>query len=130
MRYLNRIIAEELISCLVLMAKLECLEWVLKFIDSYSFLTMSPDKMAKVYNVKNKTLYPYEYFKDENSYNNKLGNLSIQDFRSSLTTESPTQDEVDYFINSNSNKTGKELTLEYMENDIFILDTASIYLLS
>ena len=28
MRYLNRIIvAEELISCLVLMVKLECLEW-------------------------------------------------------------------------------------------------------
>ena len=30
---------------------------VLKFMDSYSFLTMSLDKMAKVYNVKNKTLY-------------------------------------------------------------------------
>ena len=68
-----------------------------------------------------KTLYPYEYFTDENSYNNKLGNLSIQDFRSSLTTKLPTQDEVDDFNNSNSNKTGKELTLEYMENDIFIL---------
>ena len=68
-----------------------------------------------------KTLYPYEYFKDENSYNNKLGNLSIQDFRSSLTTWLPTQDEVDDFNNSNSNKTGKELTLEYMINDIFIL---------
>ena len=53
---------------------------------------MSLDKVAKVYNIKNKTLYPYEYFKDENSYNNKLGNLSIQDFRSSLTTKLPTQD--------------------------------------
>ena len=94
---------------------------VLNFIDSYSFLTMSLDKMAKVYNVKNKTLYPYEYFKDENSYNNKLSNLSIQDFRSSLTTKLPTQDEVDNFNNSNSNKTVKELTLEYVENDIFIL---------
>ena len=94
---------------------------VLKFIDSYSFLTMSLDKMAKVYNVKNKTLHHYEHFKDENSYNNKLGNLSIQDFRSSLTTKLPTQDEVDDFNYSNNNKTGKELTLEYMENDIFIL---------
>ena len=94
---------------------------ILKFIDSYSFLTMSLDKLAKVYNIKNKTLYPYEYFKDEKSYNNKLGNLSIQDFRSSLTTKLPTQDEVDDFNNSNSKKTGKELTLEYMENDIFIL---------
>ena len=77
--------------------------------------------MAKVYYVKNKTLYPYEYFKDENSYNNKLGNLSIQDFGSSLTTKLPNQDEVDDFNNFNSNKTAKELTLEYMENDIFIL---------
>ena len=94
---------------------------ILKFIDSYSCLTMSLDKIAMVYNIKNKTLYPYEYLKDENSNNNKLGNLSIQDFRSSLTTKLPTQDEVDDFNNSNSNKTGKELTLEYMENDIFIL---------
>ena len=94
---------------------------VLKIIDSYSFLTMSLDKMAKVYNLNNKTLYPYEYLKDENRYNNKLGNLSIQDLRSSLTTKLPTQDEVDDFNNSNSNKTGKELTLEYMENNIFIL---------
>ena len=58
---------------------------------------------------------------DENSFNNKLGILSIQDFRSSQTTKLPTQDEVDDFNNCNSNKTGKELTLEYMENDIFIL---------
>ena len=94
---------------------------VLKFIDSYSFLTMSLDKMAKVYIIKNKTLYPYEYCKDENSYNNKLGNLSIQDFRSSLTTKLPTQDEVEDFNNSNSNNAGKKLTFEYMENDIFIL---------
>ena len=33
---------------------------ILKFIDSYSFLTMSLDKIAKVFNIKNKTLYPYE----------------------------------------------------------------------
>ena len=92
----------------------------LKFIDNYSLLTMFLDKIAKVDNIKNKTLYPYEYFKDENSYNTKLSNLSIQDFRSSLTTKLPTQEEVDDFNNSNSNKTGKELTLEYMENDIFI----------
>ena len=85
---------------------------ILKFIGSYSFLTMSLDKIAKVYNIKNKTLYPYEYFKDENSYNNKLGNLSIEDFISSLTTKLTTQDKVDDFNNSNSNKTGKELTLE------------------
>ena len=91
-----------------------------KFRDNYSFLTMSLEKIAKGYNIKNKTLYPYEYFKGENSCNNKLGNLSIQDFRSSLTTKLPTQDEVDDFNDSKSNNTGKELKLEYMENDIFI----------
>ena len=94
---------------------------IMKFIDSYSFLIMSRDKIAIVYNIKNKTFYPYEYFKAEKSYNNKIGNLSIQEFRSSLTTKLPSQDEVDDFNNSNSNKTSKELALEYMENDILIL---------
>ena len=83
---------------------------------------MSLDKIANVYNVKSKTLYPYEYFKDENSYYKKLGDLSIEDFRSSLTNKLPTQAEVDNFNNSNSMKTGKELTLEYMENDVRILE--------
>ena len=87
---------------------------VLKFIDSYRFMTMCLDKMANVYGIKSKTLYPYEYFKDENSYNIKLGNLSIQDFRS-LTPKLPTQADVDSFNISNTRKTGKELTLEYME---------------
>ena len=39
----------------------------LKFIDSYNFMTMSLDKMANVYQVKSKILYPSEYFKYENS---------------------------------------------------------------
>ena len=77
--------------------------------------------MANIYQNKSKTLYPYEYFKNENSYNNKLGNLLIEDFRSSLTAKRPTQADVDNFNNSNSMKTGKELTLEYMENDVRIL---------
>ena len=54
---------------------------ILKFIDSYNFLTMSLDKMANVYQVKIQTLYLYEYFKDENSYNKNLCNLSTTDFR-------------------------------------------------
>ena len=45
---------------------------ILKFIDSCNFMTMSLDKIANVYQVKSKTLCPYEYFKDENSYNNFL----------------------------------------------------------
>ena len=52
---------------------------------------------------------------------NKLSNLSIQDFRSSQTTKLPTQADVDSFNISNIRKTGKELTLEFMENDIIIL---------
>ena len=95
---------------------------ILKFIDSYNFMTVSLDKIANVYQVKSKTLYPYEYFKDDNSYNNKLGNVSIEDFRSSLTAKLPTQADADNFNNSNSMKTGKELTLEYMENDVIILE--------
>ena len=34
----------------------------LKFLDSYNFLAMPLDQMAKVYGCKTKTLYPYEYF--------------------------------------------------------------------
>ena len=48
--------------------------------------------------------------------------LSIEDYRSSLTAKLPTQADVDNFNISNSMKTGKELTLEYMENDIRILE--------
>ena len=85
---------------------------MLKFIDSYNFMIMSLDKMVNVYQVKSKTLYPYEYFKDENSYNNKMKNLSIEDFRSSLTKKLPPQSELDEFNRSNSMTTGEELTIE------------------
>ena len=95
---------------------------ILKFIDSYNFMTMSPDKMANVYQLESKTLFPYEYFKDEISYNKELGNLSQEDFRSSLTAKLPTQADVDNFNNSNIMKTDRELTLEYMENDVRILE--------
>ena len=85
-------------------------------------MTMSVDKMTNVYLFKSKTLYPNEYFKDENSYNIKLSNLSIEDFWSSLTNRLPPQSEVDEFKRSNSMKTGKELTLEYVENYVRILE--------
>ena len=95
---------------------------ILKFVDSYIFMTMPLDQMAIVYQVKSKTLYPYEYFKDENSYNNIRNNLSIENFISSLTNRLPPQSEFDDFNRSSSMKTGKELTLEYMENDVRILE--------
>ena len=51
-----------------------------------------------------------------------MNNLSIEDFKSSLTNKLPPQSEVDEFNRSNSMKTGKELALEYMENDVRILE--------
>ena len=93
----------------------------LKFLDSYNFLAMPLDQMAKIYGCKTKTLYPYEYFGLE-SYNNLIGNLKIEDFKSSLQNKLPTQEEVDHFYNENSHKTGKYLTIEYLQNDVEILD--------
>ena len=90
---------------------------ILKFIDSYSLMTMSLGKIPNVYGIKSKTLYPYEYLKNENSYNNILGNLPIKDFRSSQRNKLPLQSEVDEFNRSNSKK-----TLEYTENDVKILE--------
>ena len=93
----------------------------LKFLDSYNFLAMSLDQMAKIYGCKTKTLYPYEYFGLE-SYKNLIGNLKIENFKSSLHNKLPTQEEVDIFNNENSHKTGKDLTIEYLQNDVEILD--------
>ena len=99
----------------------------LKFLDSYNFLAMSLDQMAKIYGFKTKTLYPYEYFGFESycskaTYNNLIGNLKIDNFKSSLHNKLPTQEEVDIFNNENSHKTGKDLTIEYLQNDVEILD--------
>ena len=104
----------------------------LKFLDSYNFLAMSLDQMAKIYGCKFKTLYPYEYF-DLDTYDSEaangskaiyqevIRNLKIEDFKSSLHNKLPTQ-EVDNFNNENSHKTGRDLTIEYLQNDVEILD--------
>ena len=106
----------------------------LKFLDSYNFLAMPLDQMAKIYGCKTKTLYPYENFGLESlgnttksysskaTYNNLTGNLKIEDFKSSLHNKLPTQEEVDNFNIENSHKTGKYLTIEYLQNDVEILD--------
>ena len=94
---------------------------ILKFIDSYSFMTPSLDKMDTVSGIESKTLYPNEYFKNENSYDNKLGNLSIEDFRSSQTSKLLLQAEVDEFNKINSKKTSEESTLGNMENNVSII---------
>ena len=55
-----------------------------KFLDSYNVLDTPLDQMAKIYHCKTKTLYPYEYLGLE-SYNNLIGNLNMEDFKSSLS---------------------------------------------
>ena len=70
----------------------------LKFFDSYNFLAMPLDQMAKIYGCKTKTLYPYEYFGLDTygsegangsraTYQEVIGNLKIEDFKSSLSLE-------------------------------------------
>ena len=100
----------------------------LKFLDSYNFLAMPLDQMAKIYGCKTKTLYPYEYFGLDSlgttteSYKNLKNNLKIEDFKSSLHKKLPTQEDVDIFNKDNCHKTGKDLTIEYLQNDVEILD--------
>ena len=90
-------------------------------------------KIVVIYDLKNELFYPYEYFKDKKSYykilgsikSETLGNIKVvnikEDLKSSLTSELPSQEEVDNFNRTNSKKTGKEVTLENMHNDIYIL---------
>ena len=54
-------------------------------------------------------------------YQEVIGNLKIEDFKSSLHNKLPTQ-EIDNFNNENSHKTRKDLTIEYLQNDVEILD--------
>ena len=93
----------------------------LKFLDSYNFLAMPLDQMSKIYHCKTKTLYPYEHF-GLDSYQEVIGNLNREDFQSLLFNKLPTQEEVDIFNKDNSHKTGKDLTIEYLHNDVEILD--------
>ena len=51
-----------------------------------------------------------------------MGNLNIEDFESSLFYKLPTQEEVDNFNKDNSHKTSKDLTVEYLQNDVEIID--------
>ena len=55
-------------------------------------------------------------------YDEVIGNLKIEDFKPSLSNILPTQEEVDIFNKDNSHKTGKDLTIEYLQTDVEILD--------
>ena len=92
-----------------------------KFVDSYNFLAMPLDQMAKIYHCKTKTIYLYEHL-GLDSYQEVIANLNIEDFKSSLSNNLPTQDEVDKFNTDNSHKTVKDLTVEFLKNDVEILD--------
>ena len=89
-----------------------------KVLDSYKFYSMPLDQMAKVYNCKTKALYPFEHF-GLDYYDSFIGNLNIEAFKSSLSNNLPTQEKV-IFNKENSNKTGKDLTIEYLQNDVEI----------
>ena len=114
----------------------------LNFLDSYNFLAMPLDQMAKIYGCKIKTLYTYENFGlDSNqlgtttksygssttkgskaTYQEVIGNLKIEDFKSSLHNKLSTQEEVYIFNKDNSHETGKDLTIEGLQNDVELLD--------
>ena len=82
---------------------------------------MPLDQMAKIYGCKIKTLYPYEHF-GLDDFDNLIGNLNIEDFISSLHDKLQTKEEVDIFNKDNSHKTDKDLTIEYLQKDVEILD--------
>ena len=78
-------------------------------------------------------MYSYEYFGldtydseaangSKATYQEVIGNLKIEDFKSSLSNKLPTQEEVDIFNIDNSHKTGRHLTIKYLQNDVEILD--------
>ena len=58
---------------------------------------MPLDQMAKIYGCETKTLYPYEYF-GLDVYDKLIGNLNIEDIKSSLSNKLLTQEEVNIFI--------------------------------
>ena len=105
----------------------------LKFLDSYNYLAMPLDQMAKIYQCKTKTLYPFEHFGfhsygsgtingSKATYKEVICNQNIEVFKPSLSNKFPTPEEVDKFNKDNSQKTGKDLIIEFLQNDVEILD--------
>ena len=95
----------------------------LKLLDSFNFLAMPLDQMTKIYHSKTKTFYTHKQFGlYYYRYDNIIGNVIIEVFKSSLSNKLLTQEEVDIFNKDNSHKTGKDLTIEYLQNDMEIVD--------
>ena len=79
---------------------------------------MPLDQMAKIYHCKTKTLYLYEHFGLDSletttrPYQEVIGNLNIEDLKSSLSNNLPRPKKVDNFNKDSSHKTGKDLTID------------------
>ena len=93
----------------------------LKFLYSCNFVATLLDQMAKIFQGKTKALNPYERI-GLHENDNLIGNLNIEEFKSSLSKKLPTQKEVDNFNKDNCPKTGKDLTIEYLQNDVEIIN--------
>ena len=94
---------------------------------------MPLDVMAETYECKTKTLYPYENFGLDSygskaakgskiNYREVIGNLKIEDVKSSPSNKLPTQEKVEIFNNENRHKIGRDLIIEYLQNNVEILD--------
>ena len=93
----------------------------LKVLDSFNFLAMPLDQMAKIFGCKAKTLYPCEHF-GLADFDNLIGSPNIKHFKSPLSIKLPTEEEVHIFNKDNSHRTGKDLTIDYLQNVVEILD--------
>ena len=92
----------------------------LNSIDSYNFSSLSLDSMAKTYRSKIKTIYPNRYF-GLGEYNRTTDDVIKEDFKSTQSKNLLLQQEVDEFNIENRHKTGAELKLEYLKNDVKIM---------
>ena len=102
----------------------------IKFLDSCNFLAMPQDQMTNLYGCKTKTLYPYEHFSLDSlgrasdlgssiatkSYSEFIDSLKIEDIKSYQSNNLAIQEEVNNFNKDNSQKSGKDLTIEYLQN--------------
>ena len=113
----------------------------IRFMDSYRFLSMSLDVLAKNLNKDdfkilkkefpnnwqylNKTLaYPYEHFNSIDDYQKPVDNFKTEDFFSKLKNKCPDDEEIQRtkeVIEKIDIKNGEELTESYLQSDVILL---------